>query len=133
MDIEACCKPTVLCAMTAMGLPSTLAYPSAIATDDSSWQQVSSSGLLFPPRLPTAWCRARKLEPGLAAMYSNPRDLMTSTMKSEPGRSVVKTSTWVETGSVSGARTPAEGRLRPQADSPEPLRQPRRPSGNGDD
>ena len=47
--MAACCKPTVLCAITAIGLPSTRAYPSARATDDSSWQQVSNSGLLFPP------------------------------------------------------------------------------------
>src|SRR5437868_9761226 len=33
----------------------------------------------------------RKLEPGLEATYSNPRDLITSTMKSEPGRSAVET------------------------------------------
>src|SRR5580692_863085 len=37
-------------------------------------------------------CRPRKVEPGFAQMYSMPRDLMTSTMKSEPGRSVVRTS-----------------------------------------
>src|ERR671933_451754 len=33
-------------------------------------------------------CRLRKLEPGLAATYSRPSDLMTSTMKSEPGWSM---------------------------------------------
>src|SRR5580700_4832242 len=37
-------------------------------------------------------CRPRKVEPGFAQMYSMPTDLMTSTMKSEPGRSVVRTS-----------------------------------------
>src|ERR1700676_5403101 len=37
-------------------------------------------------------CNARKLEPGLEAIYSMPSDLMTSTMKSEPVRSVVNTS-----------------------------------------
>src|SRR5580704_14712582 len=35
----------------------------------------------------------RKAEPGLAATYSKPNFLMTSTMKSDPGRSVVQTST----------------------------------------
>src|SRR3977135_538579 len=34
----------------------------------------------------------RKLDPGLAQMYSNPRDLITSTMKSDPVRSAVRTS-----------------------------------------
>src|SRR5919202_790007 len=33
-------------------------------------------------------CRLRKLDPGLAATYSIPSALMTSTMKSEPGRSI---------------------------------------------
>src|ERR1700723_3875393 len=37
-------------------------------------------------------CRPRKVEPGFAQMYSMPRDLMTSTMKSDPGPSVVTTS-----------------------------------------
>src|SRR5882672_2495567 len=34
----------------------------------------------------------RKLDPGLAQTYSNPRDLITSTMKSDPVRSAVRTS-----------------------------------------
>src|ERR1700674_3871794 len=34
----------------------------------------------------------RKLEPGLAAQYSMPSDLMTSSMKSAPGRSLAETS-----------------------------------------
>src|SRR6266566_5248486 len=38
-------------------------------------------------------CKPRKLEPGLEAMYSRPRDFRTSTMKSDPVRSVVSTST----------------------------------------
>src|SRR5512138_1858412 len=33
-------------------------------------------------------CRLRKLDPGLDAMYSMPVALMTSTMKSEPGRAI---------------------------------------------
>src|ERR1700682_901233 len=37
--------------------------------------------------------KPRKLEPGLAAQYSMPSDLMTSTMKSEPGRSLPDTVT----------------------------------------
>src|SRR5262245_854728 len=42
----------------------------------------------------------RKLDPGLAATYSKSSDLMTSTMKSPPGLSVVNIST-VEGGSIS--------------------------------
>src|SRR3984893_2208014 len=38
-------------------------------------------------------CKPRKLEPGLEAIYSRPRDLRTSTMKSDPDRSHVSTST----------------------------------------
>src|SRR5260370_28770920 len=37
-------------------------------------------------------CRPRKVEPGFAQMYSMPNDLMTSTMKSDPGRSVIRMS-----------------------------------------
>src|ERR1700677_2229296 len=37
-------------------------------------------------------CNPRKLEPGLAQTKSNPRDLSTSTIKSDPGRSVVRAS-----------------------------------------
>src|SRR6266566_952850 len=40
-------------------------------------------------------CKPRKLEPGFAATYSKPRDLITSTMKSEPVRSAVRTLTSV--------------------------------------
>ena len=46
----------------------------------------------------------------MAAMYSIPKDLMTSTMKSAPGWSSVKTSTSVETGSVSAANALADGK-----------------------
>ena len=42
-------------------------------------------------------------------MYSRPRDLMTANMKSDPGWSAVRTSTSVETGSVSAAKALAEG------------------------
>src|SRR6266853_5230430 len=38
-------------------------------------------------------CKPRKLEPGLEAIYSRPKDFRTSTMKSDPDRSVVSTST----------------------------------------
>ena len=38
-------------------------------------------------------CRPRKLEPGLAAQYSMSSDLMTSIMKSAPGRWLEVTST----------------------------------------
>src|SRR5581483_12055355 len=37
-------------------------------------------------------CSPRRLEDGLAHAYSIPRDLSTSTQKSEPGRSIVRTS-----------------------------------------
>src|SRR6266576_3583479 len=53
-------------------------------------------------------CSERKLEPGLAATYSKPSDLSTSTMKSEPGFSTVNTSPG-ETGSVSAANWAADG------------------------
>src|SRR6266481_2577360 len=38
-------------------------------------------------------CKPRKLEPGLEAIYARPKDLRTSTMKSDPDRSIVNTST----------------------------------------
>src|SRR5579883_2347633 len=37
-------------------------------------------------------CSARNVDPGFAAAYSMPSDLITSSMKSDPGRSVVYTS-----------------------------------------
>src|SRR6516162_5678944 len=37
-------------------------------------------------------CNARNVDPGFAAQYSIPSGLMTSSMKSDPGRSVVYTS-----------------------------------------
>src|ERR1700719_345304 len=39
-------------------------------------------------------CRPGKLDPGLEQMYSMPSDLMTSTMKSEPERVSVRTSSF---------------------------------------
>src|SRR5580704_10497404 len=39
-------------------------------------------------------CRPRKLEPGLEQTYSMPSDLITSTMKSEPERVSVRTSSF---------------------------------------
>src|SRR5207249_11147611 len=59
----------------------------------------------------------RKIDTGLAAMYSKPRDLRTSTMKSEPGWSAVITCTDVETGSVSAAKAVADGTAAPRAAS----------------
>src|SRR5580704_11919435 len=56
-------------------------------------------------------CRPRKLEPGLAQTYSIPRDLMTSTMKSEPLRSVVRISAGEEESSASGEIGIAAGTL----------------------
>src|SRR5882724_4900682 len=54
-------------------------------------------------------CRPRKDEPGFAATYSKPRDLMTSIMKSEPGRSTVYTPTLGGGGPVSDATWLGEG------------------------
>src|SRR5207237_10415949 len=53
-------------------------------------------------------CSPRKLDPGFAATNSTPNDLMTSIMKSEPGRSVVCTST-IAGGAVSAAISLAVG------------------------
>src|SRR5262245_50202739 len=55
-------------------------------------------------------CRARKVEPGLAATYSMPSDLITSSMKSDPGRSVVYTSARGGGGLVSAATRAALGK-----------------------
>ena len=49
MAIAACCMPTVPWQSTAIGLPSALKYPWAMATDDSSWQQVMNSGARLLP------------------------------------------------------------------------------------
>src|SRR5579864_1314008 len=53
----------------------------------------------------------RKLDPGFAQTYSNPSDLITSTMKSDPVRSAVKTSAPDGT-SVSAAADMGGGTLR---------------------
>src|ERR1019366_5805567 len=53
-------------------------------------------------------CKPRKLEPGLAAIYSKPRDLITSTMKSEPERSVVNASTFEGSTSLGSSRAEAD-------------------------
>src|SRR5579871_5191898 len=54
---------------------------------------------------------ARKLDPGFAHTYSNPSDLITSTMKSDPVRSAVSTSL-TEGTSVSAAGDIAGGAVR---------------------
>src|SRR5215471_7905084 len=54
-------------------------------------------------------CNARKVDPGLAAMYSMPSVLTTSSMKSDPGRSVVYTSVRGGGGLVSAAARAAPG------------------------
>src|SRR5438876_9694632 len=82
--------------MTPIGAPSTFAKPCAIATDDSSWQQVISSGFVLPPYVMSASWSARKLDPGFAQMYSRPIDFTTSTMQSAPQRSVVNASVSVD-------------------------------------
>src|SRR4026207_248048 len=58
-------------------------------TDVSSCMHVRNSGFLLPPYLMMDSCRLRKLDPGLDATYSMPVALMTSTMKSEPGRLMI--------------------------------------------
>src|ERR1700730_6007771 len=81
-------------------------------------------------------CRPRKLDPGLEAQYSMPSDLMTSTMKSAPGR-------WLEVTSavaleVSGLRATccamAIGGLPTSPAAPAataaPLKKPRRSTGS---
>src|ERR1700676_27977 len=76
-------------------------------------------------------CKPRKLEPGLAAMYSMPSVLNTSTMKSEPGRTLEVTST---TAWVSGFRAACwASAMGAVAASPAPpaaarFRKPRRPT-----
>src|SRR6266852_6063550 len=75
--------------------------------------------------------RPRKLEPGLAAQYSMPSDLMTSTMKSEPGRRLLETSAAVL---VSGLRADcwasAMGAVAASPAAPAaPFRKPRRSTG----
>src|ERR1700730_17186549 len=55
-------------------------------------------------------CSPRKLDPGFAQTYSIPRDLITSTMKSDPVRSVVRISTaGKELSSASGEMGMAAG------------------------
>src|SRR5262249_1049245 len=54
-------------------------------------------------------CNARKVDPGLAAIYSMPSVLTTSSMKSDPGRSVVYTSVRGGGGLVSAAARAAPG------------------------
>src|SRR5438093_12277223 len=54
-------------------------------------------------------CSARNVDPGFAAQYSKPIDLMTSNMKSEPGISVVYTSARGGGGLVSAAINAALG------------------------
>src|SRR2546429_7944701 len=58
--------------------------------------------------------RPRKLEPGLAHTYSKPSDLITSTMKSDPERSMVKTSIFdgvptSASGDIGGGAAAARG------------------------
>src|SRR5579863_6192453 len=53
----------------------------------------------------------RKLDPGLAQTYSNPNDLITSTIKSDPVRSAVRTSVTDGT-SVSAAADMGGGATR---------------------
>jgi len=53
----------------------------------------------------------RKLDPGFAQTYSNPSDLITSTMKSDPVRSAVRTSVAAGT-SVSAAADMGGGTVR---------------------
>src|SRR6187431_1437447 len=54
-------------------------------------------------------CNPRNVEPGLAATYSKPSDLITSIMKSDPGRSVVYVAMRGGGGLVSAAASVPEG------------------------
>src|SRR5215475_1905145 len=54
-------------------------------------------------------CNARNVDPGFAATYSMPKVLMASSMKSDPGRSVVYTSVRGGGGLVSAAASAAPG------------------------
>src|SRR5262245_56580969 len=81
-----------------------------MATDDSSWQHVRNSGFWFLPYATIDSCSPRKLEPGFAAMYSKSSDLNTSTMKSDPGFSTVRSAgVSGASGSVSADSAAAEG------------------------
>src|SRR6266849_5340155 len=53
-------------------------------------------------------CSPRKLEPGFEEMYSSPTDFRTSTMKSDPVRSVVSTSTCEGSSSFGSIAAEAE-------------------------
>src|SRR5437868_2347955 len=93
-------------------------------------------------------CSPRKLEPGFEQIYSTRSDLITSTMKSAPGRSVVWIST-LEGGCVSASIALALGGVAAArrvlsswaarfcgfatiaaAPAAAPFRNPRRPTGN---
>ena len=140
--------PTVPCAATNSGLPSTWAYPSAMATDISSCRQVIHSGLELPPWLIIDSCKPRKLDPGFEKQYLKPMDFRTSTMKSEPGRPDVTTSAdrgtcWVSAANCAGVGSGAPPRrgsagrasadgvpvARAAAPAAAPFRKPRRLTG----
>src|SRR5579871_205493 len=79
-------------------------------------------------------CSPRKLEPGLAAQYSIPRDLITSTMKSEPGRSLGVTSAAevaLAAAAPPGCCAKATELCASSAAAPAvaPVKNPRRPTG----
>src|SRR5580704_4292818 len=57
-------------------------------------------------------CRPRKLEPGLEQTYSIPSDLMTSTIKSEPERVSVRTSSFAGVPISASAGRGGGGALR---------------------
>src|SRR5205823_11203242 len=75
-----------------------------MATETSSCVQVIDSGFLFPALLITDSWIPIKLEAHIANMYSMPRDLNRSTMKSEPGRPDCVTSTGGAAAALSEAR-----------------------------
>src|SRR5205809_3576911 len=54
-------------------------------------------------------CSPSKLDPGFAATYSIPSDLITSTMKSEPGFSMIRVLTCAGLGVVSAASWASDG------------------------
>jgi hypothetical protein len=93
MAIAACCRPTVPCTSTAIGLPSTFAYACDMATGRFLVAAGDELGSGVVPVVDDRLVDAAELEPGLAATYSRLSALSTSTMKSPPGRSVVTMST----------------------------------------
>src|SRR2546422_902126 len=109
MAMDACCNPTVPWAMTMIGFPSILAYPCAIATEDSSWVQVSHWDFLLRDKWMTASCGPRTGGPGFGAIYPPRSDLKPPPMKPDRGGWVVSPPPRGGGGVVPAATRPADG------------------------